>query len=744
MKKRILIMLVLSIIATFCFVGCTTITPNDDNDLTASEIESEIQSEEESLVESESEIQDSIDRLFGYSTDGTTCEIDAINAEAEEFKEGIVNIPEYIKGIPVTRINKLELVGNTSLNVTTVIIPKTVQSIGYEAFADMKTLKAIKFAEGSSLVRIENEAFRGCSSLVECNLPDTVTKINSGAFAECSSLSSFTIGPNVEKIGAGVFYGTAISAFEISDGNEHFKVCDGVLFDYEMRELWAYPHAKNEEAYEVPSTVLDIVGYAFYGNQNIKEVNLNQVATVFEGAFNNCTNLLTVEQSSLWETVGNPFENTAWYEAHKDDEYFALGEVLFKYNGTASEIDLSEYRRIHKYAFVDKTEEGYTTNTTLQKVTLAAITSVIATESFYNCTALETLRVISMDCIAISGDEFVGVADGFTVYVSKSTLDEYQEEFGDKFNFGVISTTIEFYSGGEKVYEDIAYWGEVYDTEYEVDFDPGYNFFGWYKDEEFETKFALGHAFYSLDETVKVYAKIEECDIYGIYLVDYQPGMKLFSSYEYGNLKEVFLDMVSEFGNSEWYWDKDCQNKVNVDELNSKYGAIHLYTKWYDFIATMHSPIGFIKSLLKISFESSSAVEKLPLPKEEYRAIFLGWYSQDRGEGIQIADAEGNVLVDEIPTDIYAKWQTFNVKYIYEDGVIPVDNPTTYNCYDGVVPLSAPTKEGYTFMGWIVRGTGETDNTGFVTNQLSPDIMLTLLTANITSEIELVPHFKKV
>ena len=62
------------------------------------------------------------------------------------------------------------------------IIPKSVISIGYGAFA-------------------------GCSTLTSLTIPESVMTIQDGAFAGCSSLSSITIPSNVVYIGKEIFWG---------------------------------------------------------------------------------------------------------------------------------------------------------------------------------------------------------------------------------------------------------------------------------------------------------------------------------------------------------------------------------------------------------------------------------------------------------------------------------------------------------------------------------------------------------
>lgn len=75
-------------------------------------------------------------------------------------KEKKISLPSEIDGIPVTAIGK-ETFKNTA--VEAVILPDSIQSIGWFAFSGCRNLKSI--AIPSSVEKIEYGSFDGCSSL---------------------------------------------------------------------------------------------------------------------------------------------------------------------------------------------------------------------------------------------------------------------------------------------------------------------------------------------------------------------------------------------------------------------------------------------------------------------------------------------------------------------------------------------------------------------------------------------------
>jgi len=100
--------------------------------------------------------------------------------------------------------------------LTSVAIPNRVTSIGRSAFAycDGRTSVAIP----NSVTSIGSEAFTYCHGLTSVTIPNSVTSIGSEAFEYCSGLTSVTIGNSVTSIGSEAFYcdnlATVISLIE--------------------------------------------------------------------------------------------------------------------------------------------------------------------------------------------------------------------------------------------------------------------------------------------------------------------------------------------------------------------------------------------------------------------------------------------------------------------------------------------------------------------------------------------------
>ncbi|HOO23361.1 MAG TPA: leucine-rich repeat protein [Clostridia bacterium] len=116
----------------------------------------------------------------------------------------VVNIPSTFNGLPVVGINARAFEGN--LNIFEINIPASVTSIAGSAFADCIALEKVIIA-GASLQSIGNNAFTGCESLAEINLPAGVTTIGNNAFSGCSALKELNFGVALTSVGSQILNG---------------------------------------------------------------------------------------------------------------------------------------------------------------------------------------------------------------------------------------------------------------------------------------------------------------------------------------------------------------------------------------------------------------------------------------------------------------------------------------------------------------------------------------------------------
>jgi hypothetical protein len=111
------------------------------------------------------------------------------------------NITSVVIPFGVTSIGNYAF--SSCIKLKFITIPDTVDSIGSSAFYYCSYLETI--AINGSITSIGANTYAGCSNLRNITLPDSVTSIGKNAFSYCSNLSSITIPPKVTNIGPSAF-----------------------------------------------------------------------------------------------------------------------------------------------------------------------------------------------------------------------------------------------------------------------------------------------------------------------------------------------------------------------------------------------------------------------------------------------------------------------------------------------------------------------------------------------------------
>ena len=162
-----------------------------------------------------------------------------------------------------------------------------VKTVGGNAFRGT----ALTAADLSSCETIGTSAFRG-TPLADVTISDSLEKLGSYAFADTKLSGTFTFPASLSSdkgaVGYNPFYGTSVSAFAMAGDNSRYFVLDGVLYERIENgvQLIAYPSAKEDTTFTVPSDVIRIAEEAFRGAKNLTSVVLpRNLAAIGDKAF---------------------------------------------------------------------------------------------------------------------------------------------------------------------------------------------------------------------------------------------------------------------------------------------------------------------------------------------------------------------------------------------------------------------------------------------------------------------------
>lgn len=151
--------------------------------------------------------------------------------------------------------------------------------------ADIATY-AIK--EGTEV--ISDNAFWGCSSLQQINIPDSVTVIGDIMFSGCTSLQEITIPSSVRTIGTNPFAGCICT---ITCHSPHFKVVGNVLYNSDFTKLISFLSKQTD--FTIPDSVTAIGNSAFWGCSSLRQIYIpSSVTSIGGGAFIICESLQTI------------------------------------------------------------------------------------------------------------------------------------------------------------------------------------------------------------------------------------------------------------------------------------------------------------------------------------------------------------------------------------------------------------------------------------------------------------------
>ena len=288
------------------------------------------------------------------------------------------NYQEDIKSITVT--GNMNFKFNNMPGLTTVIIQDNVTELPDGCFAGCSSLRNVDLPDG--LKRIGSSAFSECTALASITIPDGVEEIGNLAFSNCTSLKTVNWSHNC-GMGLEVFLGSAYA-----------KNTDFILMN---NGKTLYSAGGSSKTVEIPSTVTEIVQFAFEDSRAEKIIFPESMKVIPQNAFYSAKNLKEVEfKGSINKMETAAFQNCT-----------SLSKIIIPKG-------ISE---IPESCFADCTS--------LKEIIIPEGISNIGWEAFRNCTGItsislpNTLRVIAADAF----DSCTGLKE-ITIPASVQTIGE--------------------------------------------------------------------------------------------------------------------------------------------------------------------------------------------------------------------------------------------------------------------------------------------------------------------------------
>ena len=414
-----------------------------------------------------------------------------------QLNSAVFTVPETIGGKTVVAIGpnafSNDFYGKDQIE--TVYIPDTVTLIADNAFSSCHTLEQIYFAsDESQLENIDSGAFAGCVNLtlISCNnsdtgnvfdLPDQLNVIGEQAFFGTGFIA-VNIPASVTEIGMGAFSACKnLQTINVENANSNYLSENGVLYDKNKSSLISYPLGKTGANFVVPATVDTIQGFAFWGNDHLTSVDLNNTKYIEDSAFSSCTNLSVITGKQVRQANLSDFYGTLWAENQKDQTIY-LGRTLLQYKGTAEVLTENDFYLQSTGAYIEYIgDAAFYGNTTLKKIVLpyqtkgiggfacngcTALTNVmisaphaeIGAFAFNACSSLQEIYFLTDSVYNIYECEMSAFGGSFngTIYVQGHIFEQYKEhedweEYAENFSKKTVTVTL-------------VSRGEVYDTLY--------------------------------------------------------------------------------------------------------------------------------------------------------------------------------------------------------------------------------------------------------------------------------------
>lgn len=359
------------------------------------------------------------------------------------FNKAITEIIRYPCGktgsYDFSNISTLTSVDNFAFyacsNLTSIVLPYEITSIGASAFESCTALTGVTFAGGSSsslnasaLNSIGHSGFRGCAVLTNITLPSEITSIGESAFQGCTGLTGITIPSSVNSLGESAFQDcTNLLSLTIDNG------LSGI-------SKKAFYYCSSLTNATIPDSVTTIGDFAFENCVGLSSAPLpGNLSGIGKSAFRGCTGIQSVVFPSSVSSIGYAsfYNCTGITQIKFGHNVTSIGDFAFgNCSGITGEVIIpDEVPFIGEYAF--QSCSG------IESVTLGSNTESVGFSAFNGCFSLREVIISNASMTDVGSYAFNGCASLSDVYFTGSE-EQWDDITIDSHNNPLINATIHY------------------------------------------------------------------------------------------------------------------------------------------------------------------------------------------------------------------------------------------------------------------------------------------------------------
>lgn len=194
-------------------------------------------------------------------------------------KDVEVQIPAYIRGIPVIAVGERAFYGNEQL--LSVSVPERVTSIG-------------------------QYAFYGCRALENIDLPKSIAEIGNYAFQNARNIKQIDLNKNLRTLGENPFLNCAmLSTVTGLEENRNYTYSNGMIVDTRAGRVVSYLSNMQAKEVVVPDGITNIGKYAFSYAQTLTKITFSEnIEEIGDYAFYECPSLKEVHAEGTIKKIG--------------------------------------------------------------------------------------------------------------------------------------------------------------------------------------------------------------------------------------------------------------------------------------------------------------------------------------------------------------------------------------------------------------------------------------------------------